>query len=57
MTTTLLSVTEAATRLNVSTKTIRRWIEAGELPAVRLPGPGRRLRIDPLDLDACLRTA
>lgn len=38
----LLTVEDAAIRLSVSTKSIRRWIEAGELPAVRL---GRAVRI------------
>lgn len=39
----LLTVRDAAIRLSVSTKSIRRWIEAGELPAVRL---GRAVRIE-----------
>lgn len=39
----LLTVGDAAIRLSVSTKSIRRWIEAGELPAVRL---GRAVRIE-----------
>ena len=39
----LLTVEDAAIRLSVSTKSIRRWIEAGELPAVRL---GRAVRIE-----------
>lgn len=39
----LLTVEDAAIRLSVSTKSIRRWIEAGELPAVRL---GRAVRVE-----------
>ena len=39
----LLTVEDAAVRLSVSTKSIRRWIEAGELPAVRL---GRAVRVE-----------
>jgi excisionase family DNA binding protein len=34
-----LTVEEAAARLRVSTKTIRRWIDSGELPAVRVGSP------------------
>jgi excisionase family DNA binding protein len=38
----LLTVSEVAGRLAVSEKTIRRWIAAGSLPAVRL---GRLVRV------------
>lgn len=38
----LQTVSEAAELLSVSTKTIRRWIAAGRLPAVRL---GRLVRV------------
>lgn len=38
----LLTVDDVAMRLSVSTKSVRRWIEAGELAAVRL---GRAVRI------------
>ena len=38
----LLTVAEAAQRLNCSTKTTRRMIASGELDSVRI-GPARRL--------------
>lgn len=44
----LLKVAEAASRLNVSSKTIRKYIDAGLLPAVRLPS--RQFRIKESDL-------
>lgn len=48
----LLTVDEVAERLNVSTKTVRRWIKTGELPAYRL---GRQIRISEKDLRRFLR--
>ena len=48
----LLSVRDVAARLAVSELTVRRLIEAGSLPAVRV---GRQLRIDPDELEAFLR--
>ena len=48
-----LTQDEAAEYLNVTTRTIRRMIAAGDLPASRL---GKRmLRIDAADLDGLLR--
>ena len=47
----LLSVATVADRLDVSTKTIRRWIEAGELRIHRL---GRSVRISETDLQKFL---
>lgn len=44
----LLSVTEAAERLNVHPATIRRMIARGELSARRV---GRVWRVDPADLE------
>jgi excisionase family DNA binding protein len=44
-----LSVEAVATHLQVSTKTVRRWIDAGELPVHRL---GRQLRVSEADLGA-----
>jgi excisionase family DNA binding protein len=38
----LITIADAATRLGVSIKTIRRWIQAGKLAAVRV---GRQIRI------------
>src|SRR5665647_2249084 len=47
------SVGDAAARLGVSTKTVRRWIASGQLAGYRV-GP-RLLRVDPDDLDRMLR--
>ena len=44
----LLTIYEAAEFMTVSTKTIRRWIEAGELRAHKL---GRQWRIAPDDME------
>lgn len=49
----LVSIAEAAARLGVSPKTIRRWIAAGRVTGFRA-GP-RLLRVDVADLDAVLR--
>jgi excisionase family DNA binding protein len=49
MTSALLTVREAATRLGVSEAAARRWVHRGRLRAVRI---GRSVRIDPQDLDA-----
>jgi excisionase family DNA binding protein len=49
-----LTIEQAADWLQVSTKTIRRYIEAGSLPAVNLGG--RAIRIQRKDLDAWLET-
>jgi excisionase family DNA binding protein len=43
----LYSVDEVATELDVSSKTVRRWISSGLLPVHRL---GRQLRISEADL-------
>jgi excisionase family DNA binding protein len=44
-----LSVEAVATQLEVSTKTVRRWIDSGELPVHRF---GRQLRVSEADLGA-----
>ncbi len=49
-----LTIEQAAEWLQVSTKTIRRYIESGSIPAVNLGG--RAIRIRRLDLDAWLLT-
>jgi excisionase family DNA binding protein len=50
----LLTVREVATRLGVNERTVRRKIEAGVLPAVRL-GPGRSaIRVDADELERFL---
>ena len=42
-----ISVVEAARLLNISTKTLRRYIHLGKIEAVRLPGKyGEELRIN-----------
>jgi excisionase family DNA binding protein len=48
----LLTIPDVADRLQVSIKTVRRWIVSGDLPTVRL---GRQIRIQPKDLDIFLR--
>lgn len=47
------SVRHSAQGMDCSTKTVRRWIEAGILPAVKLPG-GREWRIRGADLNALI---
>jgi excisionase family DNA binding protein len=47
----LLSVKQAADIVGVSTKTIRRWIDAKELPCHRL---GRQIRVTEDDFAAFL---
>ena len=48
----LLTIPEVATRLNVSTSTVRRLVSKGEIPAVRLgSSPASSVRIDPAELD------
>jgi len=42
-----LTIIDIALRLQVSTKTVRRWIDAGALPVHRL---GRLLRVSEQDL-------
>ena len=49
----LLSIADVARRCQVSKKTVRRWIDAGDLVAYRL---GRQWRIDPADLRYFLKS-
>lgn len=51
----LLSVREAARRVGVSEKTIRRYIDAGRLRAFRFGS--KLIRVDIADLDAMLTAA
>lgn len=46
----LLTTAEVAERYRVSTMTVRRWVAAGELEAIRLPGG--QLRYRAADVDA-----
>lgn len=46
----LISVREGARRLGIEPRTLRGWLAAGRLPAVRLSA--RCVRIDPDDLAA-----
>ncbi len=48
----LLTISEVAEVCRVSPRTVRRWIERGEMPAHRL---GRQLRISEKDLKIFLR--
>jgi excisionase family DNA binding protein len=48
----LLTVKDVAARLSVSTKSVRRWIDQGELAVHRL---GRQLRITEEDITMFLR--
>jgi excisionase family DNA binding protein len=48
----LLTILEAGALLRVSTKTIRRWMAAGDLPAAKL---GQQWRIRPQDLNRFVR--
>ena len=48
-----ISASEAARQTGVSIATIQRWCRADILPA-HVIGPGKRLRIDPADLEALI---
>ena len=50
----LLTRQQVADLLNVSTRTIDRWTEAGKLPAVKMP-LGHSVRYRPEDVDAIMR--
>jgi excisionase family DNA binding protein len=50
----LLSLSEVAERLNISLITVRRLIERGELPSLKI---GKVRRVKPADLEAYLRKA
>ncbi|MDV7245504.1 MULTISPECIES: helix-turn-helix domain-containing protein [Rhodococcus] len=52
----LVTVNEAAAYLKCSSRTVRRYIAAGKVPAVRMPG-GTALRVDMAALDAILSGA
>jgi excisionase family DNA binding protein len=46
-----LSPAEAAEMLQVDRSTVRRWINAGELPAIRTRPGGGQFRLDPADVE------
>ncbi|MDA1024298.1 MAG: helix-turn-helix domain-containing protein [Proteobacteria bacterium] len=48
----LLTIKDVSALCRVSEKTVRRWIDARELPAAQL---GNQWRIRPLDLDQFVR--
>ena len=50
---TLFTIKQTAKLLNASTKTIRRWIDAGDLIAHRI---GHQFRISEPDLQAFIKT-
>jgi excisionase family DNA binding protein len=51
----LLTVQETAALLRQSKRSIRRKVAAGDLPAIRLGGPGTPLRFDSRELELWLR--
>src|SRR5437016_2443400 len=53
----LLTLKQAANYLQVSYWTVRGWTEAGKLPAVRLPGDGRLIRIERAALDRLIESS
>ncbi len=48
----LLTVFDVAQRVRAHPETVRRWVRAGQLPAVKL---GRKVLIDPAELERVLR--
>ncbi len=46
----LLSISEAARRLRVSPSLLRKWVDQGEIRAIRLPGSGYR-RFEPTEVE------
>lgn len=45
-----LKVPEAAEAFGVSERTIRNWIDAGQLPAIQPAGPNHAVRVDRREL-------
>lgn len=50
----LLTVKQAAARLNLTDRTVRNLIDRGELPTVKIPGTTNR-RIEPAAVDDLIR--
>ena len=46
----LLKVPEAAEEFGVTERTIRNWIDAGQLPAIQPAGPNHAIRVDRREL-------
>lgn len=46
-----MTVAEIADQLRVSEETVRRWVRAGELPALNIGGPKAGYRIRAADLE------
>lgn len=53
----LLTTTEFADALKVSRRAVQRWVNEGEVRAVRLPGRRSNLRIPQAELDRLLASA
>jgi len=53
----LLTLRQAAALLAVSYWTIRAWADAGKLRVVRLPGDGRLVRVERVELDRFIAAA
>ena len=49
-----LQLSEAADRLSVSVATLRRWVDAGQIEAIRLPMRGDR-RVSATDVERLLQ--
>ena len=47
----LFTLRQAAAYLAVSYWTVRAWVDAGKLAALRLPGDGRLVRVERAELD------
>ncbi len=54
---TLLTIKQAAERLNVHTATVRRWADNGDIASVRTPGGHRRFPVEAVDRLVSGRTA
>jgi excisionase family DNA binding protein len=50
----LLTIREASALLKQSERSVRRKVRSGEIPAIRLGGPGSSLRIPEDELEAWL---
>jgi len=53
----LLTLKQAAEYLAISYWTVRSWVDAGKLPAVRLPGDGRLVRVERAELERLIASS